>query len=224
MKKLIAIFSIIVFISSCSKSDPKPPVAATLLAPENNAECILGTDSGNTQKEITFSWQASAHTDSYILTVKNLNTGATDTYTTNQTDFTAILDKTVPYSWYVTSQNNKVAETAESETYKFYVAGNAITNYAPFPADLLAPTAGTTIENGNDVSLVWKGSDVENEIAYYQVYLDTKEVPENTIINATTATKTKVSGLSQGIYYWKVITFDDAGNSSVSPVFSFKID
>ncbi|MFI2743010.1 hypothetical protein ACG2LH_09745 [Zhouia sp. PK063] len=221
MKKVHYIFFLLIIVS-CSKSDPKPPEQAILLTPENNAECVTGTDNGSTQKNITFTWQEAKYTDVYVLTITNLNTNANTTYSTKETSLNVILNKAVPYSWKITTQNDAVADITESETRKFYVAGNAITNYAPFPADLLSPSSGAVIV-ATQTTLQWSGSDIENDITSYKIFLDVQPDPVNVIVENTTATSVNVSGFTSGIYYWKVVTTDSENNTSVSPIYSFKI-
>ena len=73
------------------------------------------------------------------------------------------LDKGVPYSWNITSKNTKTTTTTTSDTWKFYLAGTGITNYAPFPADLKTPTSGSTVERTDGkVTFTWEGSDPDS--------------------------------------------------------------
>ena len=101
-----------------------------------------------------------------------------------------------------------------------------VVSYAPFPADNLAPTGGQYIDVSADdkISLAWHGSDADNGVASYEVYFGTgpwSAVYQRTIIDVTlnggpVVAKTK--------YYWKVVTFDCAGNSSTLDTQQFSIN
>ncbi|MDA7707731.1 hypothetical protein N8806_00635 [Flavobacteriaceae bacterium] len=93
----------------------------------------------DTQSTVAFSWNASASTNTYDVRITNLNTStATNKNGVASTSTTATLDKGVPYSWKVTSKNTQTTTTTGSDTWKFYLAGDGVVNYAPFPADLKA--------------------------------------------------------------------------------------
>ena len=78
--------------------------------------------------------------------------------TTTSTKVT--LDKGVPYSWVVTSKSTKSSVTTPSDTWKFYLEGTGVVNYAPFPADLKAPSSGSTVKRTDGmVTFTWEGSD-----------------------------------------------------------------
>ena len=51
-----------------------PPGKSTLTAPANNKTCETGTSVSDTQSEVTFTWGASADTNTYDLRITNLNT------------------------------------------------------------------------------------------------------------------------------------------------------
>ncbi|UNY99565.1 hypothetical protein MQE36_04270 [Zhouia spongiae] len=213
-------------LMSCGgKDDPKPPTAATLIFPENNTECIDGTDINTTQTAITFNWETTNNTDEYRLQVKNLNNSAIQTFSTTTTSQEVILTKGEPYSWFVTSaSNNFPDESAISNTWKFYATGNGTENYAPFPAEIIYPKSGITISAANNmVNLQWSGSDIDNDIAGYEVFLDTNNDP-NTLLTNTNAQNFQTPDLELGItYFWKVITRDNEGNTSDSGVYQFRL-
>ena len=87
MKKQIGLLAVIglMFLGGCSGGDPaptpvpptptvNPPGAVTLSAPEKNKVCEPGTVISDTQREVSFSWTASANTESYDMAITNLNT------------------------------------------------------------------------------------------------------------------------------------------------------
>lgn len=202
----------------------EPPTAATLSQPANNEVCLTGISINDEQSRVPFSWSNAANTTSYSLVVKNLNTDEATTYaaTTSSTEVTLL--KGTPYSWYVVSRSNQTTQTANSATWKFYLAGDGITEYAPFPATLVAPASGATVNrDAGTVDLVWTGEDVDGDIASYDVYLDTVDGNTTKIGTAvTTETLENIAVTANTVYYWKVITTDEAGNTSSSPVLSFR--
>lgn len=233
MKKTLAIL-ILTLLFNCSKggsSDDGPitppvnaPSAANLIFPANNQECNEGTPISANQTSINFEWEASDNTDSYEINVKNLDTDMTSKLTSTVPEKTITLNKATPYSWYVVSKSNSTQETAQSATWKFYNAGDAIQNYAPFPADLIAPTMGANLSGVTSVTLEWSGSDVDNDIVGYDVYFDTTTPPTTQIGTDQSETTKSVDVTAGNTYYWKIITKDSEGNNSETTVFQFKVD
>ena len=208
---------------------PKPPVkpapdAVVLSSPANNSACLKGSsESGNTST-LVFSWNKAANADSYVLELKNLVTQQTTTHTTTALTYSVALTVGTPYSWSVTSVN-PVGKTAGA-AWKFYLSGVAASNYAPFPAVLTAPALGAAI-NANGaatvkVTLQWTGSDVDNDIESYAVFLDSKDASTQLIASqtGTTSEQTLQSGKT---YFWKVGTTDKTGNKSTSVVSTFQV-
>ncbi|MDA7708514.1 hypothetical protein N8806_04675, partial [Flavobacteriaceae bacterium] len=71
------------------------------------------------------------------------------------TSTTATLDKGVP----LTSKNTQTTTTTASDTWKFYLAGDVVVNYAPFPADLKAPASGSTVTlSDGKATFTWEGT------------------------------------------------------------------
>lgn len=227
--KPILIFSIaLLSLIGCSPSggnkdeEGQAPAAAALSAPANNSECLNATSVSETESKVTFQWQASENTDTYVLMVKNLNNQTTLQYNAGgNTALDVTLLKGTAYSWTVTSKSNSASQPAVSEKWKFYNAGTGVTNYVPFPAEAVAPPMSSTV-SGPTVTLQWSGSDVDNDISSYKVLLDTNTNPA-TVIGTTSANNLSGIAVASGsTYYWKVITTDSAGNSSDSAVFQFK--
>jgi len=226
MKKLVIAIAACAMIISCGSDDGgtgdggQNGDAAVLGAPLNNTECITGVDVNATQSKVTFEWNAATGAQSYFVYVKNLNTQSTLQYSAgNNTSLEVTLSKATPYSWYITA--NKATNSVSSETWKFYNAGAGITNYAPFPAELVAPAMSSSVY-GPTVALQWAGSDTDSDIDGYTVYFGTTNNP--TTVAGTPAQPTlNVAVTSGATYYWKVVTTDDEGNTSTSPVFQFKV-
>lgn len=204
--------------------DPVPaPTATSLIFPDNNSECTEGEIISPTQSRVLFQWNASQNTDSYQINLRNLNSGTTSVTSSTEAASPVLLIRGVPYEWFVVSRANGTSETANSPTWRFYNAGPGISNYAPFPAQALAPTRGATLDATSSVVLEWSGSDVDNDISSYAVSFGT-ENPPPVIETGITATSLETAVQSGNTYYWQVATTDEAENVTNSEVFVFRID
>ena len=233
MKTSIALISLffLALITSCGGSDSGPstpvinsPGKSVLIAPVNNKTCENGTNSSTTQSTVAFSWNSASDTETYDLKISNLNTQEVTTQagvTTTTKD--VVLTRGVPYSWSITSKN-KGTTTTVSDTWKFYLAGNGVTNYAPFPASAVNPLPGVVVTPTNGkVTLTWETSDVEGSMLTYTLYFDTidgKQTPLDANKNLTAKSK-EVSVNSNTVYYWRIVT-SDGTNTSTSVVYTFK--
>ncbi len=230
------ILTLFIFFTSCSKGDsdggnenPPPPVytpaASTLTLPANNEACTSGVSTDANNATITFSWQAATNAETYDLVVKNLSSTKQTTYPVSATTKDIVLSIGQPYSWYVVSKSSKTTVTTQSEVWKFYVAGNPTSSYAPFPATLIAPSANSVINSGGmqtNVVLQWKATDVDNDIASYAIYLDNKDA-STTVVPLVSTDTTSVSLTPGTTYYWRVVTTDSVGNNSSSGISSFVV-
>jgi hypothetical protein len=216
--------------AACSKgggpADVPQPGQAALVSPANNATCLTGNSIDTGKPSVSFSWQSAANADMYDLVVKNLNNAQQNVYSVSGLSKDLVLSKAQPYSWYVVSKSVKTTATSQSAVWKFYVAGNATSSYAPFPATIIAPAPNAVVPSvGSDpvtVMFQWSATDVDNDIAFYTIYLDDKNA--TTIVNAAvTGSTMTLSLLPYKTYYWRVITTDAAGNTSDSGVYSFSI-
>ena len=206
---------------------PQPPGSVSLTAPASGKVCETGSSTSDTKSNVDFSWQASTNTNSYDLQVTNINTSTSINKTgLTTTNATVELDKGQPYSWKVISKNTSTTQTGTSSSWKFYLAGQGIKNYAPFPADLKAPTSGSTISRSSDgkITFTWEGSDPDQgDELKYTLYIDKtdgKQSPASDLTNISA--KTVDVALDAGtLYYWRVKT-SDGNNSSFSIVYSFR--
>ncbi len=219
--------------SSGGGGDPppviNPPGKSTLTAPANNKTCETGTSVSDTKSDVTFTWGASADTNTYDLKITDLNSNSVTNKTALTTTTTkATLDKGVPYSWNITSKSTASSTNTASDTWKFYLAGTGIVNYAPFPADLKTPASGSTVTRDGDskVAFTWDGSDPDtDDTLTYTLYVDTtdgKQTPATALSNLTEKTAS-VELAAATTYYWRVKTSDGV-NSSYSIVYSFKTE
>ena len=241
MKKLIYLFLVIIIVS-CSGGDgdgdgggvdppppPQPPGSVTLTAPANGKVCETGTSISDSKSNVDFSWEASSNTSTYDLQITNLNTSSV----VNKTGLTTInttvdLEKGQPYSWKVISKNASTTQTGTSSSWKFYLAGEGIKNYAPFPADLKTPNSGSTVSRSSDgkITFTWEGADPDqgDELKYtlYVDKTDGKQTPSSDLTNLSAKTA-DVALDGDSTYYWRIKT-SDGTNSSFSLIYSFKTE
>lgn len=214
-----------ILIFGCSKSEEpqaQKPTAATLVFPFENSLCNEGSNVTPTESTVLFEWKASNYTDSYTLTLKNLSTGVQTAHKTTGAEIALVIDRATPYQWYVISESNAVAETAQSVIWQFYNAGEGVQSYAPFTAIVESPTMAEEISGVSTITLKWTASDLDNDIIGYDVYFGTDSVP---VIYANDINDNEliVSVVSDTIYYWRIITKDSLGNTSDTGVYQFKI-
>ncbi len=229
MRKGILILTLSAFFFSCSKEkSAKPaanPLAAGLVAPAKDQLCAEGQIISDTESKVSFKWNTADNADSYEVVVKNLLTNASKSETTTATSIDLTLLRDTPYSWYVISKSGKVSTTAQSSTWRFYNPGPGVLTHAPFPAEIVAPASAATVDAVNGkISLDWNGSDADNDISSYDVYLGTTAEPSLLSSNVTASVLNDVAVSSGAYYYWKVITHDSKGNTSDSGVFYFKVN
>jgi len=201
------------------------PSAATLIFPEDNTECNTGIvdPTNNTLSTVTFEWNVAQNADSYTVTVTNLNTNnsAFTNAATNEADIT--IERGTPYSWFVTSRAQGTSNTADSAVFRFYNEGPGIQNYAPFPAQAISPARGATIDPATTIVLEWEASDIDDDVVSFEVLFGT-DVANPQSLGQTDTNSLEVSINSNTVYYWQIITFDSADNSSFSEVFEFRVN
>jgi len=228
--KILAAVLTIGTLTSCPGGKDNPddidmsgaPSAATLVFPDNNLECNEGTVVNDSQSKVTFQWQASANTSSYELSLKNLDTNSSTTTNANTNEASITIERNTPYEWFVISKSDGTQATAKSDTWRFYNAGNGTINYAPFPASVVSPTRGQTVNASGAINLEWQGNDVDNDLAEFEVLFGTNNDPTTSL--GTTSQSSMSASISSGqTYYWRVISKDEVGNTSQSEVFDFKV-
>ncbi len=223
----IACLSLIFLACGGGGDDPEPeepvipPSIASLIFPEDNTECNEGTIISETESSVTFRWNPSDNTDTYTLTIQNLLEGTTQSVNANTNQQTVTIKRGVPFSWSVISRSNQTTQTATSEIWRFYNAGSSIANYAPFPAELVSPAMGASVASG-DVTLVWNGEDIDDDIDSYDVYLDTTNPPQTKIVSDVTTNSIIANLNSNTVYYWYVFSKDSQNNTSTSEIFEFR--
>lgn len=224
--KFFRYITLILVLISCGNDDgpPSPPEGALLVFPLEDSECTTGVSINEELSQVTFEWMPAKNSDLYTLTVLNLNTNIPQAIASASTSVALSIEKGAPFSWSVISSNTDSDITATSDNWLFYNAGSQ-TSYPPFPAQLIAPKSGSTIQmnSANEISLEWFGADVEDDIEQFQVYFSDQNPPALFINTNKEVLETNVNVISGTTYYWKVVTTDSDGNTSDSGVFDFKV-
>jgi hypothetical protein len=226
MRRIVFTLIILTVISACGgkKQTPVPdPSAAILNAPLNNEACVTGVVLSDTESKIKLIWTAAANTESFEVTITNLLTKVDQTQSATTTSAEITLKRNTPYSWFVTSKSSRTASTAKSAVWKFYNPGLGSSSFPPYPAEIVSPTMGqAVIPNAGKISFQWKGSDADNDLVNYDVYLGTSS--NNVAAIKTQHTSTSLADVSVNAnttYYWKVISRDGKGNTSDSGLYEF---
>tara|TARA_Y100000385_G_scaffold264189_1_gene297351 strand:+ start:34 stop:738 length:705 start_codon:yes stop_codon:yes gene_type:complete len=228
---ILYIFYCLIVIS-CSEGDPDPapilhPGNVNLVSPSNNNLCENGVEVSNNTSSVTFNWNFSENTESYDIVITNLDTNQeslNSSITSNS--FEKILTKGHPYSWKVTSRNNESTQQGNSPTWNFYLSADGITNYSPFPAQLIYPENNQNFDNNtNSIVLDWIGSDIDNEDLIYTIYFDNvdgNQSPQQSLIDIL-EDEIEINVETNNSYFWKIKT-SDGQNSSFSQIYEFHID
>lgn len=222
-------FLLLMIFTGCNKDEPvveekiEPPSEVQLIFPFENSECTEGNDVTDTESTVLFEWRSADFTDEYELLLTNLNSGIENLFTTSEVRLPIVLQRATPYAWSVISKSSESDSTATSETWKFYNAGDGIENYAPFPADVISPTMSQRLTSVSSVLLFWNGSDVDNDIANYDVFFGTDN-PPSLFSEALESEELTVEVSAGSIYYWFIVTEDEKGNQSQSIVYQFMVE
>ena len=230
MKRIVLLFgSLILLVNSCTTEEPVVPInpsAPTLISPANDETCLDGTSINDSQSNVDFRWSSAANAVSYELVVTNLLTQSSQTYPAISNQTTVALTKAEPYNWSVKSIGEVGSVPSQSIQWKFYLAGDAVVNFAPFPSELISPQSGANVtpDINNLIKLQWNASDVDDDLAKFEVYLDKNDA---TTIIKTIAYQTEEESIEINVengttYYWKIIAIDANQNQSSSGIYAFR--
>ena len=205
-----------------------PPGNSSLSAPENNEVCYEGEEVDGSNSKVTFSWDASSDTDTYDLQITNQKTISTQTESgIISTSKEVTLATDISYSWKIVSKANDTSETSTSEIWQFYLAGDGQENYAPFPATIVNPSSGASVDaSDGKIILSWGGNDPdESDTLTYTIYFDDTDGLQDPSEDNTGVSETslEVSVESGKTYYWRVKTSDEK-SSSFTLVYSFFVN
>jgi hypothetical protein len=199
------------------------PGLFNLLYPENGSACLDGSIINDTQSKITFQWNASQNANEYEVEIINLNDNYSQKMLSKDRSLEVVLKHGEPYAWTVTAFVDDASIT--SKEWKFYLAGNGIVNYAPFPPELISPrpSARVNLNSNGQVVLNWTSSDVDGDLETYELYMDQND--GSTLIQTFTEVENTIEiGIVADpdiTYLWKVLAIDSDGNSSSSGVYYF---
>ena len=230
MKRIVLLFgSLILLVNSCTPEEPVVPVnpsAPTLISPANDETCLDGTSINDSQSNVDFRWSSAANALSYELVVTNLLTQSSQTYPATSNQTTVALTKAEPYNWSVKSIGEVGSVPSQSIQWKFYLAGDAVVNFAPFPSELISPQSGANVtpDINNLIKLQWNASDVDGDLAQFEVYLDKNDATTliKTIAYQTEEESIEIDVENGSTYYWKIIAIDTNQNQSSSGVYAFR--
>ncbi|MFS4467486.1 hypothetical protein [Maribacter sp. 2210JD10-5] len=227
---------VLTFVFSSCKGDDSvdtepvatmPPADVTLVTPADNEPCEEGESVSETERAVTFEWNAAENTASYDFQITNLETRQTNTQRDiEETSTTAVLVEGAPYAWKVVSKSDQTGRQGTSPEWRLYLAGEGIANYAPFAADLFAPLDGATFSTTTEeVTLEWLGVDVDDDALTYTVYYDTIDGKQEPIEALTdlSAQSVKVAVEAGTTYFWRVKT-SDGSHSSFSQIVEFSTE
>ena len=220
-------FILVLLLVHCQKTElPADPEVANLISPVDKETCLDGVSINDTQSNVNFVWGTATGALSYELEIANLLTQSTQLFSSDTNELSIALSKAEPYSWSVKSIGETGTTPSVSDPWKFYLAGDAVVNYAPFPAELITPRSGanTTPDINNLVILRWTADDVDDDLNHFEVYLDTID---GTTLNQEIAyqaqeTQLEVEVENNTVYYWKIVAIDLNGNQSSSGVYTFR--
>ena len=220
-------FILVLLLVHCQKTElPADPGVANLISPVDKETCLDGVSINDTQSNVNFVWGTATGALSYELEIANLLTQSTQLYSSDTNELSIALSKAEPYSWSVRSIGETGTTPSMSDPWKFYLAGDAVVNYAPFPAELITPRSGanTTPDINNLVILRWTADDVDDDLNRFEVYLDTTD---GTTLNQEIAyqaqeTQLEVEVENNTVYYWKIVAIDLNENQSSSGVYTFR--
>lgn len=208
--------------------DPSNPVnnnspqAAQLVFPLRDEVCNAGIFVSDTESDVEFRWQPAQNADRYTVVLTNLTNNAVQELEANENRLVIRLLQDQSYSWSIISRANNSTNTAQSAVWRLYNAARGIQNYAPFPANVQAPSNGTTLASTTTtLNLVWEGNDPDNDIDLFEVFLG--EDPSVLSSLGTTSQMTLATPIlnADTTYYWKIISSDTFGNRTESQTFSF---
>ena len=223
MRKVFLI--LLILCIGCRKAPEPLPGKAVLQLPRNNEVCANGIIVSTSRSKILFKWDASKNTDSYVLSIKNLENGQISTYSTDKTQLEIELDRNLAYSWFITSKNTQINKEISTDLWKFYNPAPAQTSFSPFPAELIAPRYGEVIPlSATTVTLKWTAIDPDGDIDSYDVYLGNTNLPVLFRSGLKTVFLADLLLDRNKTYYWKISTRDLKGNRSNSDVYVFKLD
>ena len=177
------------------------------------------------QSKVNLRWSSSKNSSKYRISIKNLRDNSNLIFESNSNSQEVILKHGEPYAWKVTAEVPESSSSLTSKEWRFYLAGLGEVNYAPFPPELISPRPSAKVNlNSNDqVLLNWSCTDPDGDIKGYKVYMDSTD--GSNLIASFDETNNQVliavGATAETNYFWKVIAYDNQGNTASSGVYSF---
>jgi hypothetical protein len=229
--KHILSFSVVLSLLTGCNTDEVPaalPSEVSLISPLENQTCEEGINSEEDRSRIFFEWEPALNAQSYDLVVKDLETGVNfityeEIYDTKK-ELELVHNRA--YSWYVISKHSGSDETGVSPTWNFFFVGEPKENYAPFPASIIYPEFGESVDSSDGtVDLKWEASDPDGDNLMYTVYLDEVDGMQEPSENLSNFEDTDLSiQLETGkTYFWRVKS-TDGSSSSYSQIYKFTVN
>jgi hypothetical protein len=224
MRIYFLLILLITFFVSCKKSslDDALPDTPLLISPKINEICVASSSVNINKGLIEFKWKKADKAQTYELIVKNLITGEQKTYSSTDTVNKLELEKNTPFAWFVLAIGKNSKNKSQSNTNKFYSAGDGYIHYPPFQPELLKPKSDEVLSSSlTSTILKWRGSDVDGDIESYNVFFgtSTSQLP---LLTNTKADSILVPVLPKSTYHWKIVCIDKRGNTSASDYFKFQ--
>ncbi len=217
MRKIIILYSIFLIFVSCDSHDFTNPYDTNVVIQAPSNLRIL-----NDKSTITLKWDDNSTGEEGFKISRRINQGNWDDdyytlSTENATGFTDNSTQTVnTYSYkvraYAGQNTSNYSNTVENE-------GNLPPNQ---PSNLSPSNNATSISL--DANLSWTCTDPEGDPLTYDVYFGTDSTPDNgeLVSESQSITTYSVNSLDYGTdYYWKIVSKDDHGNSTVSNIWKF---
>lgn len=163
----------------------------------------------------TLSWQAVIGATNYELQAFD----STNTLVLNQNTTNTTYNYTFPegsYQWKVRATNGT--------DFTLFSARSILVDLTPPNTPTLISPANASVTTATDISFQWSRTPIigstERDVVY--IYSDSALT---SLLSETQATSPYLKTLSSGTYYWRIKSFDSAGNaSSFSPTYSFTIN
>ena len=126
------------------------------------------------------------------------------------------LEYNTTYNWYVIA--NDTFFEIQSETWEF-TTESAPENNPPYKPSNPNPEDGAN-DVPLDTTLSWTGGDPDGDPVTYDVYFGTTSPPEQVVNNQSETTYDPELEYSQ-TYYWKIVAWDDSGESTEGNIWEF---
>jgi|GEM_PF-631705 len=122
------------------------------------------------------------------------------------------------YFWKIIAHDD-LGNSTEGPVWSFVT--EPLVNQAPNPPTTPSPEDGATNQTIEGTSLSWTCSDPESDPLTYDVYFGTENPPAQVATGQSESTYDPGTLAYNTQYFWKVVAYDDQGNSTEGSVWSF---